>query len=172
MQAKTLPLQPLTRSVSPWSGDPILQAEAIDTSPVSFTLHVGLHLVELFAGACCSILVAHLKAGHKINKYTSVEMDPVARTVTRHFLAKLHQRYPHLIPLSAIQGFDTRLPDRVENISLTVLENYAARHGQIDFVGVGFPCQPMRPAGNGLGVRDDRFSSFFDLMRILTWCQL
>ena len=134
MQAETLPLQPLTRSVSPWSGDPILQAEGIDTSPVSFShlqLHVGLHLVELFARACCRILVAHLKAGHKINKYTSVEMDLVARKVTRHFLAKLHQRYPHLLPLSVIQGFDNRLSDRVENISLTVLENYAARHGQI-----------------------------------------
>ena len=104
-QAETMPLQPLTRSVSPWSRDPILQAEAIDTSPVSFSqlqLHVVLHLVELFAGACCSILVAHRKAGHKISKYTSVEMNPVARKVTRHFLAKLQQRYPHLLPLSAI----------------------------------------------------------------------
>ena len=93
IQAQTLPLQPLTRSVDPWSSDPILQAEAIDTSPVSFSqlqLQVGLHLVELFAGACCSILVAHLKAGHKMSRYTSVETDPVARGVTRQFLAKLH----------------------------------------------------------------------------------
>ena len=106
IQAKTLPLQPLTRSVEPWSGDPIVQAKAIDTSLVTFSqlqLQVGLHLVELFAGACCSILVAHLKAGHKISTYTSVEKDPVARGVTRQFLAKLHQRYPHLLPLSAIQ---------------------------------------------------------------------
>ena len=37
IQVETLPLQPLTRSVEPWSGDPILQGEAIDTSPVSFS---------------------------------------------------------------------------------------------------------------------------------------
>ena len=86
-------------------------------------------------------------------------------------MAKLHQRYPHLLPLSAIQELDTRLPDRVENIGVTVLGNYVARHAQIDFVGAGFPCQPMSPAGNGLGVRDDRFAPFFDLMWILTWCQ-
>ena len=117
---------------------------------LSSKLQVGLHLVELFVGACCNILVAYVKAGHKITEYTSVEKYPVARGITRQFLAKLHQRYPHLLPLSAIQGFDSRLPERVENISLTVLENYAVRHGHIDFVGAGFPCQPMSPEGNGL----------------------
>ena len=92
-----------------------------------------------------------------------MEKDPVARGVTRQFLAKLHQRYPHFLPLSAIQGFDTRLPDRVENIGLIVLENYVVRHGQIDFVEAGFPWQPVSPASNGLGVGDDRFSPFFDM---------
>ena len=52
-----------------------------------------------------------------------------------------------------------------------MLENYVVRHGQIDFVGASFPCQPMGQAGNGLGVKDDRFSPFFDMTRILTWCQ-
>ena len=172
--AVKLPLEPLTRSVAAWTGEPILQGEAINTSPVlmsQYQIQAGFHLVELFAGACCSILVAHLKAGHKIRKYTSVEKDPVARAVNRQLLAKLHVRYPHLLPLSAIQGFDSRLPELVENIGLSVLSNYTVRHGQIDFIGAGFPCQPLSPAGYGLGVRDDRFSPFFDLMRILTWCQ-
>ena len=77
----------------------------------------------------------------------------------------------HFLPLSAIEGFDTRLLDHVESISITVLENYAARHGQIDFVGADFPCQPICPAGNGLGDKDERFSLFFDMTIILTWCQ-
>ena len=56
-------------------------------------------------------------------------------------------------------------------MSLSVLSNYTVRHGQIDFIGAGFPCQSLSTAEHGLGVHDDRFFPFFDLMRILTWCQ-
>ena len=72
--------------------------------------------------------------------YISVEKYPVAKKEAREFIAKLLKRYPHLLPLFAVQGFDTRLPLKVEYIGLTRLENYAAHSGNIDLVGAGFPC--------------------------------
>ena len=85
----------------------------------------GLCLVDLLAVACCNILPARLKPGHKISTCTSVEIN----TAARQFIAKLFGRYPHLLAPSAVQGFDTKLRNKVEQIGITQLENYAAHYG-------------------------------------------
>lgn len=72
-----------------------------------------------------------------------VEKDPVARGVARQSIVKILKRYPHLLPLSAVQGFDIRLGNKVERVGIIQLENYGAHYAKIDFVGAGFPCQPM-----------------------------
>lgn len=123
----------------------------------------------MFARACCDILLARFKAYRKIRMYTSVEKVPIAKGVARRFIAKLFKRYPHLLPLHTVEGFDTSLPQKVESISLTQLENCAIRSGNIDFLGAGFPCQPI--SGLGLGIRDDVFAPFFDMTHILYWCR-
>ncbi len=71
--------------------------------------HRPIHLVELCGGIATGLESA-LKSGHSVASYTRVDIDPDAHTATSHRLARLHYRPPLLLPLEAIEGWDTRLP--------------------------------------------------------------
>ncbi len=42
--------------------------------------------------------------------YTWADIDTYAHTATTHRLARLHNRHPLLLPLEAMEVWDTRLP--------------------------------------------------------------
>ncbi len=83
---------------------------ALTDTPRYILPHRLIHLVELCGGIATG-LKSVLKSGHAVASYTWVDIDPDAHTATSHILiARLHDRHPLLLPLGAIDGWDTRLP--------------------------------------------------------------
>ncbi len=78
--------------------------------------HRPIHLVELCSGIATRLEVV-LKSGHVVASYTWVDIDLDAHTATSHRLARLHDRHPLLLPLEAIDGWDTRLPMNARTIT-------------------------------------------------------
>ena len=120
-------------------------------------------------GVGCPKLVEALEAGLLVYKYTFIDIDANVHVVVRVFVRKLRLRYPHLLPVSALHGFDARLPHNVRLISNLQLANFVARHGPIDMFGAGFPCQPFSAAGPNRGIQDARFQLFFEVVRMPKW---
>jgi hypothetical protein len=95
----------------------------------------GICLLELFR--CISFgLVANLQLGILVWRYHYVEKDPQARQTSMQHVMMLQQRYPHLLPTSAIQGYQCSL---LSNTTLLGVLNLA-RIGGIDLVIFGWPC--------------------------------
>ena len=59
----------------------------------------------------------------------------------------------------------------MEQITDGVLENLITRYGPVDIVWGGFDCRALSRAGQGRGFKDRRLKSFFDLVRVINWCQ-
>ena len=134
-------------------------------------LKEGVHVVNFMGGSGCPNLMLCVDNGIPIKTYTFVDISPDVHVVARAVVAKQHALHPHLLPASAIQGFDKRLAQDVRKISAMDLVNLTAKRGPIDMVAAGFPCQPISREGPERGQKDTRFPVFLDLCRIINWCQ-
>jgi hypothetical protein len=157
-----------------WTGPELNLTSPICQDVKQLTPHQikeGVHVVDFMSGAGCPGLMMCVDNEIPIKTYTLVDVDPDVHVVGRNVVAKQHALHPHLLPASAIQGFDARLPQDVKLIGRMQLVNLTARHGPIDILAAGFPCQPLSRAGPGRGKTDNRFPVFLDLCRIINWCQ-
>ena len=55
-------------------------------------------------------------------------------------LPKLHLRFPTQLPLSAIKGFDTRLPRDIGTLTNDQLLHLTRSKGPVDFILGGWEC--------------------------------
>jgi hypothetical protein len=74
-----------------------------------------------------------------------VEKDPQARQASMWHVMMLQQRYPHLLPTLAIQGYQHSL---LNNITLLGALNLT-RIGRINLVIFGWSCQGLLQVGMG-----------------------
>ena len=101
----------------------------------------GLNVLSLFDGMSCG-QIALERAGIKVNKYYSSEIDKYAIQVTQ-------KNYPDTIQLGDITKWrEWGLP-------------------KIDLILAGSPCQGFSFAGKQLAFDDDRSKLFFEFVRIL-----
>ncbi len=112
-------------------------------------------------------MAAMLQASILVQKYLYVGRDEIAKRVSSCHLALLMQRYPELLPRSAIRRYQRALP---LDIALLGAQNLA-RIGPINLVIVGWPCQGHTWAGRGEGLRDLRFRMFWEMLRVLCHLQ-
>ncbi len=119
-------------------------------------------MLDLFGGISTGLATV-LQAGILVWKYLYVETDETTRRVSSRHLALLMQRYPELLPRSAIQGYQRALP---LDINLLGAQNLA-RIGPINLVIAGWPCQGHTRAGRGEGLRDPRSRMFWEMLRVL-----
>ena len=131
----------------------------------------GLHVLDLFAGISCGGLRTVLEAGYLVSCYTSVEIDDISRIIARKTLSDLQEQYPGQLPDKAIRGYNKRIPQNIQLISDNDLCNLVQQNGTINFVCGGWECQPMSMAGKHLGMDDDRFMPFLDMVRIINFLQ-
>lgn len=100
-----------------------------------------MNVLSLFDGMSCG-QIALERAGIKVDKYYSSEIDKYAITVTQH-------NYPNTIQLGDINNLDKwNLP-------------------QIDLLIGGFPCQGFSFAGKQLNFEDERSKLFFKFVDAL-----
>ena len=79
-------------------------------------------------------------------------------------LRRLHHRYPDQLPLSALKGWNTRLPFNANCLSPGVLRNFPEG---IDWIIAGPPCQPYSSAGKHKGTRDLRSTTLLNVARLI-----
>ena len=141
----------------------------IDTSSARFSqedLKTGLHVLEMFSGITCGGLRTILEAGYHVSCYTSVEIDNVSRIIARKTLDDLQKQYPGQLPDKAIKGYSKRVPQDIQVIKPINLHNLIKDKGPIHFISGGWECQSMSMAGKHLGMSDERFMPFLDMIRI------
>jgi site-specific DNA-cytosine methylase len=107
----------------------------------------GIVLLELF-GRIGSGLFAILQAGLKVKRYIYVDVDEVARQVTKRHSQRLRTQFPELLATSAIK---TSFSAFTGDIVLVSAEDIH-RCGHVNLAIAGWPCQGMSMAGkqNGL----------------------
>ena len=132
----------------------------------------GLHVLDLFAGISCGGLRTVLEAGFKVSCYTSVEIDDISRTIARKTLSDLQIEYPGQLPDKAIRGFNKRLPQNIKFVGESELTSLVRDHDPVDFLCGGWECQSMSLAGKHLGMDDERFMPFLDMIRIVNFLQI
>ena len=112
-----------------------------------------------------------LEAGYVVTCYTSVEIDDISRVISRKTLSDLQEEYPGQLPDRAIRGYNKRLPHNTQFVGESELTNLIRNNGPIDFICGGWECQSMSLAGKHLGMEDDRFMPFLDMIRIVNFLQ-
>jgi hypothetical protein len=82
----------------------------LHTTPIAWEYPFeGICVLDLFGGISTD-LATMFQANIPVWKYLYVERDETARRVSSHHLTLLMQRYPKLLPRSAIQGYQWTLP--------------------------------------------------------------
>ncbi|CAM6092168.1 unnamed protein product [Calypogeia fissa] len=139
----------------------------LDTTPIALEYPPeGVCVLDLFGGISTG-LAAVLLAGIPVQKYLYVERDEAARQVSLRHVAQLMQRYPELLPRSAIRGYQHALPSDVSLLGAPDLEWV----GPVDLVIAGWPCQGHTRAGRGRGLQDPRSGIFYKMLRVLRYLQ-
>jgi len=92
-----------------------------------------------------------------------VEKDPQAKQASMWHVVMLQQRYPHLLPMSAIQGYQRSL---LNNITLLGAFDLA-RIGPINLVIFGWSCQGLSQVDTGQRLFDPRSSLFWELICVV-----
>ena len=124
-----------------------------------------LTVIELCAGIGTG-LEALLKAGYQIGSYTWADINPDGHTVLQHTIPTLHEQYKGQFPLSATQGWDTRLPFDINLITREMLIEKFPLGAHVIIAGP--PCQPYSIAGKGKGLTDKRSSALMSVARTIT----
>ena len=112
-----------------------------------------------------------MAVGHQIRCSTYVDKDDINRRVAAAILHKLQHQFLDQLPDAAIQGFEDRLPQNVDQCSPTFLTNLVARHGLVDMLGASWECQSVCRAGYRQGIHDPRFRFFFNMVAIINFFQ-
>ena len=123
----------------------------------TLSIQDGFHVQKLFGGIGLGVLRSALAASHKIRCYTYVDKDDVSKRVAARVLHKLQNQFPNELPDAAIQGFEDRLPQNVDQCNPTFLTNLKAGHGPVDTLGANRECRSISRAGYRQGVHDPRF---------------
>ena len=147
----------------------------IDTSTRQFSAQAkqdGLHVVELFGGIGLGVLRAALAANFKIRCYTYVDKDITSRRIAQTTLSALWLQYFEQLPAFAVHSFDKKLPQDISQCTSTFLEQLISSNGPVDLLGGSWECQSVSRAGRPRGADDPRSRFFYDLVRILNFCQL
>ena len=131
----------------------------------------GLHVLDLFAGISCSGLRTVLEAGYRVECYTSVEIDDISRAIARRVLSALQEEFPGQLPDRAINGYNKRIPQNIALISEIDMHELVTNKGPIHFICGGWECQSMSLAGHHLGIEDERFMHFLDMICIVNYLQ-
>jgi hypothetical protein len=111
----------------------------------------GAVVVELFAGLG-SLTAALVRSGEPVSRVHLVENQRDVRQVARAHLERLSERYPHLLPRSAIMECFTTLPQDVRQLTPADWD----RIGPVDYLLGSPPCQGWSRAGHRQGVKDVR----------------
>ncbi|PTQ47547.1 hypothetical protein MARPO_0007s0008, partial [Marchantia polymorpha] len=126
----------------------------------------GVCLLDLFGGISTG-LAAVLQSGILVRRYLYVEKDETARRVSSRHVTQLMQRFPLLLPRSAVRGYQKALPTDISLLGAPDLD----RVGHIDLVIAGWPCQGHTRAGHGAGLHDPRSRMFWEMLRVLRHLQ-
>ncbi|PTQ36558.1 hypothetical protein MARPO_0063s0090, partial [Marchantia polymorpha] len=126
----------------------------------------GVCLLDLFGGISTG-LAALLLSGILVRRYLYVEKDETARRVSSRHVTQLMQRFPLLLPRSAVRGYQKALPADISLLGAPDLD----RVGHIDLVIAGWPCQGHTRAGHGAGLHDPRSRMFWEMLRVLRHLQ-
>jgi hypothetical protein len=111
-----------------------------------------------------------LRHGIKVNRYIYADTSDAAQKVMQHRLVLLSGRHPHLLAPGAWEKAFTTLPMDVYEI--TSADTVAAVHqGEQWLVVAGWECQDLSTAGGGKGLKGNRSSSYFQLLRLLDGLQ-
>jgi hypothetical protein len=129
-----------------------MAAEGQGPKEVHTRLPARVTILCLFGGLCLE-LEGWLRAGLHFGKVLYVDSSGPARRTTEATFWHLQMLYPCQLPPTAVEGFLTALPLRVEEVG----EQELAQHGKIHLVTVSSPCQGMLRANrNALGLEDRR----------------
>lgn len=123
-------------------------------------------LLEPFGGLCAGLEMA-LRNGNAIKQYYYLDTNHVARRVAAHRISQLMAQYPTLLPASAVQNAFS-LPQDIRDLTTEQLVAVGAQDSPHQWLVVaGWPCQDMSLAGKAAGLRGERASLLFQLVRVI-----
>ena len=117
----------LQSPLPPWTGLEMNRAHPISQDLrrlPSQKLAEGVHVVDFFCGVGCPVSTMARKANLKVKTLIVVDNNTKVHLSARGHVANKKLRYPHLLSVAAIQGFDTRLPHDIRVISNTQMANW------------------------------------------------
>jgi hypothetical protein len=129
----------------------------------------GITLFEPFGGLGAGLEMV-LRHGVKVNRYVYADTSETAQTVMKHRLVVLSGRYPHLLTPGAWEKAFTTLPMDVYEVAAADTAA-AVRKGEQWLVVAGWECQDLSVAGGGKGLKGNKSSSYFQLLKLLDGLQ-
>jgi transposase InsO family protein len=130
----------------------------------------GITLFEPFGGMCAGLEML-LRNGFTVRRYLYCDKDPDVRRIAAHRLRTLSALYPEQLPLHAVVGAFSTLPQDIAAVDAAALHSAGAADGTQWLVVAGWECQDLSPAGNGAGLFGARSSSIFPLCDMLCTLQ-
>jgi hypothetical protein len=148
---------------------------SLDITPITASFFSaasqGLIVFEPFGGLC-SGLETVLRNDLPVAAYFYSDIDPVAREIAAYRLQLLQERYPGLLPPTALQATFTALPQDVWRITNAQLRSLSQRFPKQWLVVGGWECQDLSPAGNGKGITGPKSSTIAPFVNIIAQLQL
>jgi site-specific DNA-cytosine methylase len=150
----------------------VRHTEQLDTTPCANSFFPkataeGIVLYEPFGGLCAGLEMA-LRNGFTIQQYIYGDISPVAQQVALHRMRSLQTMYPLQLPVQALEGAFVTLPMDITQVTSQHIKQ-ALETAPVSqwLVVAGWPCQDLSTAGTALGLRGNRSSLLFDLVRVL-----
>ncbi|KAK3275798.1 hypothetical protein CYMTET_16085 [Cymbomonas tetramitiformis] len=120
-------------------------------------------------GGLCAGLEMLLRSGVKVNRYLYQDISITSQAVARARCLALKRRYPHLLPVDAIQL--DRLPANLEHVTAQHLVEAGALSGERWVMVCGFPCQDLSSAGKQTGLEGKNSKLFYQVAKVLSMLQ-
>jgi len=143
------------------TANPLTIINTLPANPFALTTPAHpLHYLGLCSGATFSVFEALACAGLTLQQITLVEQDPLVRVVASAELQWIHHLHPQHIPMTAINGTFSSLPQDV-----TAITSHHLQHTlPVDLVVATPDCQPFSIAGTRHGFNDPRAASLIGSM--------
>ena len=126
----------------------------------------GVRVMDTFAGIA-TMLLCLVQAKIPVTKYWYNEYEARTRDVAAAAVAKIQQGHPQLLPMSALEDWDIRLPSDISILAREAQSRLADMRVLPNFLAGAIPCTDTSLAGEGAGLRaNSRSSLVFEFVTV------
>ena len=122
--------------------------------------------MDTFAGIATTLLCL-IQADIPVNNYWYNEAEVRTRDVAAAAVSRMQHEHPQLLPASALEDWDVRLPADIKVLAQDAQDRLAEMTELPNFMAGAIPCTDTSLAGEGAGLRySSRSSLVFEFVRV------